>query len=560
MKVKPREEKKVLMEMSKLIKKGALSKQETLIKNSYGKNGLLEYLVAELFVVDDAELAWDYYQKSSDEGHPMGHFKVALSYLNGEYGQLKNEEMAVKMMKKSVKGGHGPALFMQGRWILQEIMGFQKDAKKANMWLHKALKDPVLELSPYHHAATLVALAQIRSSGSGCIRNPSVALKHYQAAEEIDPDQIDQKFMKHLKYLVAFSGVEIQREADTRNRRWHHMVKNVQNQSLEDWITLYKHCGMDLDVEPSEEEAEMFLPLQGMEEWMEKVGARSSLPEEYPAMNDTPPPLECEKPGCKVTEETIKKQMQKCTECQIPYCGADCLRADWQRHRSVCEVVSCNIVESSYSSEELLKVKRGQTEELAGMLEKMGLSMGEFDTMVDFTKEQESKGVDHIFNSLEKERKGKNVTQANTRDEAPSSSSDENTNLAAEAASQGVVGKNESKPLKRLLAALEKNPGQIYCLFTPDNDGDYDRCMTLDHIKATSGPYSALLFGSIWSELISLPWGSPGAAGSKCLWQIYELLQAGMGRAKFKDMIRAQMTAEFGGDPQEWKLNNEYNN
>merc|ERR1719154_456491 len=216
--------------------------------------------------------------------------------------------------------------------------------------------------------------------------------------------------------------------------------------------------------------------------------------------------------------------------------------------------------------------------------------MDEYDAMIAFIKKQESKGIDHSIDSLEKERKEKNVTQTKKgiimmarpcitekrkqiaeelginppgyfvdAPESPSIIRDENENVAAEVAGLGIVGKNESKALKRLLDALARYPGSIYCLFYKENDGDYESYLSLDHIKSSSGPRNALLFSAVWSELISLPWGSPGAAGSKCLWLVFELLYCTVepGTTKFQEKYRAQLTAEFGGDPLEWKTNSE---
>jgi len=158
----------------------------------------------------------------------------------------------------------------------------------------------------------------------------------------------------------------------------------IQYQSLEDWVLLYKHFGFDFSVQPNLEEAQVCLTQGGMVEWMGRAGAMQTLPDDYPAMSEPMPPLECERLGCDVTEGTSGEKMKRCTECQAPYCGVACQRKDWSRHRPVCEAIQGGI-EDDITSHELKLLK--QEKELPEKLNKMGISMKEFEQVCSDVKE-----------------------------------------------------------------------------------------------------------------------------------------------------------------------------
>jgi len=564
-------EKDVVMTVRKDIKRG----KEELLKNAYGESGLEEYLVGGQFenLNEEAfyELGRKYYQKSCEKGHPLGQFAVALTYLQGSLGQAKDEKLGVEMMSRAAKAGCGPALFNKGRWLLEGMFGQQKDARKANKMFHRALKDPIMKEFKQQHVDTLLSLAQVRMGGLGCSKSYSAALKHYKAAEEVDPGKVDQKVIKQLQVLEAISGVEIQREADNRNRRLKVLTRTIQYQSLGDWILLYKHCGFDLSVQPSMEEVQVSLTHAGMVEWMEKVGAIQTLPEEYPAMGDPLPALECERPGCDVTEDTSGEKMKKCTECQAPYCGVACQRKDWPRHRPVCEAVEGSIGSGlTHHEMEILKQDKG----LVDKLEKMGISKEEFDQVSSSLKEcnhsdtsipcgmecfkEKGAGSQTMHNYTLVGQSVLTERQRQTAKEVglelpqdfgiarPTTSREEESNMAAEVATGGASGQNESKALKKQLAMMEENPEMTYCLFTPENENA--NCgITLTHFMGS------LMFELMWTRLVEVPWGA--AAGSKPLWMVYDLLQGSVGGTKYKTMLRNQLMAEFGADPLECKKN-----
>ena len=122
-------------------------------------------------------------------------------------------------MGKSSKAQCGLALFTEGIWALEGKYGKQKDPTKANKMFHKALKDPVLKENKTPLVGCLISLAHMRISGLGCSKSYSAALRHFKAVEEVEPGKVPEMVIKRLEVLEAISGVELQREADIRNRR-----------------------------------------------------------------------------------------------------------------------------------------------------------------------------------------------------------------------------------------------------------------------------------------------------------------------------------------------------
>lgn len=564
-------EKDVVMAVRARIKRG----KEKLMVDAYGNMGLEEYLVGSEFekLKQDnfKKIARKYYQKSCEKGHPLGQFAMALVYL--QEVEFKDEKLGVEGMSKAAKAGCGPALFNKGMWLMEGLYGQKEDFKKANKMFHRALKDPVIKEFKHHHARTLVGLAKLRMNGFGCMKSHSAALKHYMAAKEIDPEVVDEKVLKQLALLVSISGTELQREADNRNRRRKVMARSVQYQPLGDWVLLYKYCGFDISIQPSEAEAQVSMDEAGLVEWMERVGAMQTLPEMYPAINEPLPPLECDRPGCDVTEETSGEAMKKCTECQAPYCGAACQRKDWPRHKPVCEAIQKSMG-NELTDHELRILK--QDKDLPEKLRKLGISMKEFDEVVSDVVE-----CSHHDNSIpcglqcfqEKGAGSQNkhgyslvghqsvLTDSQRRaaeevgvDLSPvvgegSSSSPSSIvarrNEAAEAANCNSDAPNSSRALQRQIAFLEKNPDATYCLFTPDNEA-YDRQIILTNVMGQ------LFFTLMWNRLLKVPWGFPA---NKPLWTVYDLLQGSVDGKKYKTMLRNQLMAEFGADPLAYRPN-----
>jgi len=560
-------EKEMVMAVRRDIKRG----KEDLIKDAYGMAGLEDYLVGGQFekLADENyyETGRKYYQKSCEKGHPLGQFAVALMYLQGSMGQSVDESLGVEMMSRAAKAGCGPALYNKGKWLLDGTFQQPKDAKKANKLFHRAIKDPVMAEFPQQMARTLVSLARLRMDGEGCTKSYSKALGHFRAAEEVEPSEFTKTAIKQLELLESIGGCELQREADTRNRRLKVLARAVQYQSLGNWVAMYKHCGFELSVQPGVEEAGVSLDQGGMVEWMERAGAVQTLPEEYPGMHDPLPSLECT--GCLVTEDTLGEKMKKCTDCQAPYCGAACQRKDWKKHKPVCEAVQGSMGDDLTHHElELLK----QDENLAERLSKLGISMEEFDNVASTLKEcghgessipcsteclhekgagsMNKHGYTLVGQSVLTERQRQNARDLGHElpqemvEAAAGPPRDEERNLAADIAQGAASGPNNSKPLRKQLAKLEENPDFTYCLFTPGNEAA-DRGIQLTNVMGQ------LMFNLMWNRLIAVPWGA--AAGSRPLWLVYDMLQASCGSTKYKNMLRNQLMAEFGADPLECK-------
>lgn len=560
-------EKELVMAIRRDIKRG----KDDLIKEAYGMAGLEDYLVGGQFekLGDEKyyEVGRKYYQKSCEKGHPLGQFAVALMYLQGSLGQSVDELLGVEMMSRAAKAGCGPALYNKGKWLLDGTFQQPKDAKKANKLFHRAIKDPVMTEFPQQLAGSLVSLARLRMDGEGCSKSYTAALKHFRAAEEVEPSEFTKKAIKQMELLESLGGCELQREADTRNRRLKVLARAVQYQSLGEWVALYRHCGFELSVQPGVEEAGVSLDQGGMVEWMERAGAVQTMPEEYPGKQDPLPSLECS--ACMVTEDTLGEKMKKCTECQAPYCGAACQRKDWVKHKPVCEAVQGSMGgDLTHHEMELLK----QDENLAEKLSKMGFSMEDFDKATSSLKEcghdessipcstechkekgagsMNKHGYTLVGQSVLTERQrqtardlGHELPQEMDK-AAAGPRRDEERNLAAEVAHGSASGQNNSKPLRKQLTMLEENPDLTYCLFTPGNE-DADRGIQLSNVTGQ------IFFNLMWNRLVAVPWGA--AAGSKPLWFVYDMLQANLGSTKYRTMLRNQLMAEFGADPLECK-------
>jgi len=560
-------EKELVVAIRRDIKRG----KEDLFKDAYGMAGLEDYLVGGQFekLADEKyhEVGRKYYQKSCDKGHPLGQFAVALMYLQGSMGQSVDESLGVEMMSRAAKVGCGPALYNKGRWIMDGIFQQQKDAKKAKKLFHRALKDPVMVEFPQQMSRTLVCLARLRMDGEGCSKSYSAALKHFRAAEEVEPSEFTKTAIKQMELLESLGGCELQREADTRNRRLKVLARAVQYQTLGDWVSLYRHCGFELNVQPGVEEAGVSLDQDGMVEWMQRSGAVQTLPDEYPGMHDPLPPMECT--GCLVTEDTLGEKMKKCTDCQAPYCGAACQRKDWEKHRPVCEAVQGYMGDDlSHHELELLK----QNENLAEKLSKMGFSMEDFDSATSSLREcghdefsipcstecfkekgagaMNEHGYFLVGQSVLTERQRQNARELGhelPQDLDVTASGpprDEERNLAADIAYGADSGPNDSRALRKQLAMLKKNPNFTYCLFTPANEA-------ADHGIQLANVLGEVFFKCMWNRLIAVPWGT--AAGTKPLWLVYNTLQTCLRSTKYKNMLRNQLMAEFGGDPLECK-------
>jgi hypothetical protein len=96
---------------------------------------------------------------------------------------------------------------------------------------------------------------------------------------------------------------------------------------------------MPFSINPSSTgDGDLAVDFHDMQEWKIKVGCLDELPETYPAMEDPLPPLECTQ--CHIEETKIKGSMKKCEECQAPYCSVECQRANWKKHKPVCDAIS----------------------------------------------------------------------------------------------------------------------------------------------------------------------------------------------------------------------------
>lgn len=536
--------------------------KEDLLKDAYGVAGLEEYLVGshfeQLALIDDKynEIGKKYHQRSCEKGHPLGQYATALTYLQGSLGQSKDESLGVEIMSRAAKVGCGPALYNKGVWLMDGTFMQPKDFEKSRRIFHKALKDPVIKDFPFQHSRSLVRLGMLRMNGDGCNKSYSAALGHFRAAQVVEPSDFITERIKQLEILEKIGGVEVQREADNRYRRFKVLMRDVQYQTLGEWIALYRHCGFDWSVQPNQEETGVSLDHDDFVEWMEGAKGIQSMPENYPSMYEPLPPLECERPGCLVTENVTGKKMKKCTECQAPYCGVDCQRQDWPRHKPICNAVKGGI-DAELTPHNIKLLNQDDYDNLEEKLSKMGISSEEIEKVKsdlkslgdDCSSDPSNSSIPSSFEGyLEKgpgsmSRHGYTlVTTEGQASAAGGLSRSEDGNVASKVAQGQSSGNNERKALRKQLAKLQENPGITYCLFTPSNI-NADMGITL------ADTMGQIMFKMTWNKLIKLPWG----AKSRLLWVAYEFLQGNVEDKLRKTMLRNQVMAEFGADPLECK-------
>lgn len=233
--------------------------------------------------------------------------KEVVTAIRRDIRMGKQDFLGVEIMSRAAKAGCGPALYHKGAWLMEGAFMQEKDFEKSRKMFHKALKDPVIKDFPFEHSLSLVHLGILRMYGDGCIKSYSAALGHFRAAQVVKPSEFINKTIEELENVEKCSGVEIQREADKRYRRFKVLIKDIMYQTLGEWVTLYRHCGFHWSVQPDMEEAGVSFDLDSLVEWMKRVECIQIKPENYPSMHDPLPPLECERPGCLVTKDVTGK-------------------------------------------------------------------------------------------------------------------------------------------------------------------------------------------------------------------------------------------------------------
>jgi len=330
----------------------------------YGKEGLEEYLLGRHLNVQskvDPTLAKKYYMISADKGHALGQIKMALIYFRGTHGTEKDEEMFIKLTKLSANQGCPSALYNRAEWLLNGTMahmGLETNPKKAYKLLGKAKKGPLLDIDTGLEVDIYILLAQMRLQGNGCTKNPKSALEYLHAVERLQPGKFSKEVFDMTQLIVGLSPVSCLRESDLRWRRLKVAVRSVGRQTLDFWENLHGHYGMKFSISPSSTgDGDMVVNFCEMQEWKTRVGCIDKLPETYPAMGELLPPLECNNSACDVDETQIKRSMKKCSECQAPYCSETCQRADWRKHKPVCNAISARINDDTDQDKENPELK-----------------------------------------------------------------------------------------------------------------------------------------------------------------------------------------------------------
>jgi len=364
------------------------------ILDRYGKEGLEEYLIASDLdprpgkqSVLDPSVAKKYYMMSADKGHALGQFSMALMYLQGTHGTEKDEKTAVKLMKLSANQGCASALYNRAKWFIDGTMDQEKNPKKAYKLLGKAKKDPLMDLTG-GGADIYLLLSTMRLQGNGCTKNPESAQEYLYAAERLQPGRVPKEVFDMTQLMVGLSPVSSQRESDLRWRRIKVAVRTVGRQTLNFWANLHAHNGMPFSISPSSTgDGDMVVNFRDMQEWKIRVGCIDQLPETYPAMAEPLPPLECENSKCDVDETQIKGSMKKCSECQAPYCSETCQRADWPKHKPVCNAISAQINDDNLTDHDKEYLRGMDPDKLKGL----GLSHADLENFLS----QPTKKCDH---------------------------------------------------------------------------------------------------------------------------------------------------------------------
>lgn len=109
----------------------------------WAQNSLGYCYVTGTYVSQDAEKAFQWYEKAAENDHPAGKYNLSLCYLKGE-GTEKDLGKAVRYFQESANQGFSRAEFCLGMLLLEGV-GVVTDRDKAKYWLQKAAGQGIRE-------------------------------------------------------------------------------------------------------------------------------------------------------------------------------------------------------------------------------------------------------------------------------------------------------------------------------------------------------------------------------------------------------------------------------
>ena len=146
-------------------------------------------------IAKNLEKAFEYYEKSADQGHICAQLQLAEMYKLGE-GTAKNFEKAFEYIEKAANQGHGIAQFDLG-YMYKHGIGTAKNMKKAFEYYEKAANQG--------HAEAKIELEKLLSSKCESA-NPSSA----QLTQPIQPIAVKRPFVLNMSESSAFSSAKKQ--------------------------------------------------------------------------------------------------------------------------------------------------------------------------------------------------------------------------------------------------------------------------------------------------------------------------------------------------------------
>lgn len=109
----------------------------------WAQNSLGYCYVTGTYVSQDAEKAFQWYEKAAENDHPAGKYNLSLCYLKGE-GTEKDLGKAVRYLQESANQGFSRAEFCLG-CLHTEGIGVVEDKEKAKFWFEEAAGQGNLE-------------------------------------------------------------------------------------------------------------------------------------------------------------------------------------------------------------------------------------------------------------------------------------------------------------------------------------------------------------------------------------------------------------------------------
>ena len=103
-----------------------------------------QYLFYELYregndgIEKNEQEALKWLRRSANSGYPKAEFDLSEVYKLGKYGVRKNETEEIKWLKKAAEHGNDSAQIVMGTYYLAGTDSFEKDRREARKWLRKA--------------------------------------------------------------------------------------------------------------------------------------------------------------------------------------------------------------------------------------------------------------------------------------------------------------------------------------------------------------------------------------------------------------------------------------